>query len=253
MSAPEPARPSRRREWILVAMLGALFALGIAFLLGQQSTPASLEARYAGQADLGPTLAALRQYYPAEHAALLARAAGVADARGEEAADAAILAELRTFLASKAGALANGPPDDLARLSGTIRDLMLALRQVDPERCAQFVMRGVMDRGRLPEQVTARIGAMNALMFRAARRAESGAGVRRGTAPDPADIAAWHARIRAVDPALAAQIEGGPRTPDTPARVCDRGIGLYRAAAELPQAQAANITSLLVRLSFGGA
>jgi hypothetical protein len=80
-------------------------------------------------------------------------------------------------------------------------------------------------------------------MFRAAKAGESTGTARSGlTRPD---VAAWLAAMEQIDPELAS------RPPPTNAvQQCQSGVTAYRAAAALPETQAANVAAHLIRVSF---
>lgn len=240
-----PKRRQPRSAWLVVVALGLGFGLFVAFLLGQGSSPRALEAHFAERPDLAATTAAFRESYPGDYAAFLGRIGAVADAEGQAAADRAAIAEIRAFLAARSERIASAPAPDLHALGRAIAELAQALQRTNADLCAQFVARGVLDPARLPPAATRAIGEMNARMFRAARGGEASNAVQRGGLARP-DVAAWLARMDALDPNLLA----APANPADTKAQCARGVILYRAAADLPEAQAANVTAHLVRLSF---
>lgn len=240
---PEKQRKGPIPGWLVIALFGIPFALFVAFLLGRGSTPQSVEARFAERVDLAETAGAFRETYPDDYAAFLARIAAVTDAEGRAAADRAAIGDIREFLAARSEAISNAPAADLHALGGAIAAVAERLQQAGPEPCAQFVTQGVPDPARLPPAATQAVGRMNALMFRAARAGEGAAAPRGGLARE--DVAAWLAAMERLDPAL----------PDRPppadaAQQCHSGVIAYRAAAGLPEAQAANVAAHLIRLSF---
>lgn len=243
---------SRRNAWLLIALFGGGFALFVWFLLSGRASPQSVETHLRVQPGMEATLDAFQQGYPSHYAAFMGDLATIANAQGEAVAYDEATPSLRRFIAAKSGLIANAPAPELARLAAGTRDLILALQQHDAELCAQFVTRGTMDRARMPEAVTAQVGQVNALLIRAAARAEQGATVTRPPL-GPEDGAAWYQAIRQIDPALADAINAGASDNATPTRLCERGATLYRAAASLPEAQAANVTAHLVRQSFATA
>lgn len=243
-----PDEPEKKRKrpiagWLVIVLFGLPFALFVAFLLSRGSTPQSVEARFAERADLAETAAAFRETYPDEYAAFLTRIAQVTDAEGEAAADRAAIDDIRGFLAGRSQAISNAPTADLHALGGAIAALAETLRQVNPALCAQFVTQGAPDPARLPPAATLAIGRMNALMFRAARAGEDAAEARGGLARE--DVAAWLREMERLDP----ELPNRPPPADA-AQQCQSGVTAYRAAAELPEAQAANVAAHLIRMSF---
>jgi hypothetical protein len=235
---------------VLFALFGLPFALFVAILLLQRSTPATLETRLAERPELDGTLAAFRTAYPDDYRAFLERVSAIADAEGLAAAERAAGEDIRRFVAGKAEAIARSPAAELHALARAIAGLVIELQRVDAELCAQFVTQGAMDPARLPASTSRAIGRMNAQFLTAARSGET----RRPPARDPLsppDTAAWLQRMAAIDPALVRQAQAGGPADASPARLCANGVTLHRAAAELPEAQAANVMAHLVRQSFG--
>ncbi|MDQ8754704.1 hypothetical protein RCO27_00535 [Sphingosinicella sp. LHD-64] len=251
---PEEPQTKRRRSLgsgALIALFGLPFALFVAFLLFQRSTPDALEARLAERPELEDTLAAFRTAYPDDYRAFLARVSAVADAEGQSAAERAAGEDIRRFVAGKADAIVRAPAADLHALARAIAALVAELQRVDAGLCAQFVTQGAMEPARLPAPASRAIGRMNAQFLTAARGGEAG-GSPRGPLSPP-DTAAWLQRMAAIDPALVRQAQTGGAADMRPARLCANGVTVHRAAAELPEAQAANVMAHLVRQSFGGA
>lgn len=242
-----PPRRSAIGPWLLILGFGGGFALLVAFLLGTQASPRSVEARLAEQPALSATIAAFRESYPGDYAAFLDRLVGIENAQGAEAADRAALPALRRFIAGKSEAIASAPAAELAAIADAMANVVTTLRRISIPLCARFVTRGAQGE-RLPEAALAGVGALNALQFRAARHGEGAGRVARGPLGE-ADGAAWFTRIRALDPALAERLNG--RAADQPGEQaqCETGLALYRAAAALPDAQSANVTAHLVRQS----
>lgn len=245
-----PASSQRRglNSWLVIALLAVPFALFVGFLLSQGHSPASIEQRFSTRPDLAATLTAFRNAYPADYAAFLEQAAATADARGTAEAEREAIAGIRAFLAGRAGAIASAPAADLQALGRSLAGLAVQLQRFNPELCAQFVARGAMDPARLPDQIQRQIGEINARMFGAARAGEGQGAIPRG-ALSREEAALWVAQMARIDPTLAGQF-ANPAASETPAQICARGVTLYRAAAELPEAQSANVTAHLVRLSF---
>lgn len=244
MAEPSDMKPKRGlNPWLVIALFGLPFALFVAFLLSRGSTAQSVEAHFAERPDLGETAAAFRETYPRDYAAFLARAAATTDAEGEAAADRAAIGDVREFLAARSESIIRAPAANLHALGGAIAGVAQALQQANPELCAQFVTQGGLDPARLPDRTRRAIGRMNALMFRAAKAGEDDATARGGLAR--ADVAAWLAGMERIDPEL-------PRRPPPSNAVeqCRSGVTAYRAAAELPETQAANVTAHLIRQSF---
>lgn len=244
MTDQSDAKPKRGLNgWLLIALFGLPFALFVAFLLSRGSSPASVEAHFAQRADLGETTAAFRETYPEDYAGFLTRIAAITDAEGEAAADRAAIGDIREFLAARSENIIRAPAANLRALGGAIAGVAQALQQANPDLCAQFVTQGGLDPARLPDGARRAIGRMNGLMFRAAKAGEGAATARSGLAR--ADVAAWLAGMERIDPEL-------PRRPPptNAAEQCRSGVTAYRAAAELPEAQAANVTAHLVRQSF---
>ncbi len=229
--------------WLVIALFGIPFALFVAFLLSRGSTPQSVEARFGERADLADTAAAFRETYPEDYAAFLTRIASVTDNEGQAAADRAAIGDIREFLAARSQAISDAPVADLHALGGAIADLAEELQRVNPQLCAQFVTQGVPDPARMPESATRAVGRMNALMFRAARAGEGAEASRGGLARE--DVAAWLAGMERLDP----ELPNRPPPADA-AQQCRSGVTAYRAAAELPEPQAANVAAHLIRLSF---
>jgi len=238
---------TRASPWLLILCAAGGFALFVAFLLSAQASPSSVEARLEAQPALAATVAAFRESYPAEQAAFLARLAEIENGEGAEAADRAAAPMLRRFLAGKAAAITAAPPAELAAVADAMAALVTTLRRATVPLCARFVTRGAQGE-RLPQAALASAGALNAAQFRAARAGEGPNRVARGRLSE-ADGAAWFIRIRALDPALAARLNGrAPEQPGAEAQ-CSTGHALYRAAAELPDEQSANVTAHLLRQS----
>jgi hypothetical protein len=239
----EKQRKRAMPSWLVIALFGIPFALFVAFLLSRGSTPRSVEARFAERPDLAETAVAFREAYPEEYAAFLARIAAIADSEGQAVADRTAIGDIREFLAARSGAVSNAPVADLHALGGAIADLAEELQRANPQLCAQFVTQGVPDPARMPESATRAVGRMNALMFRAARAGEGVEQSRGGLTRE--DVAAWLAGMERLDPELP------DRPPPTDAaQQCRSGVTAYRAAADLPEAQAANVAAHLIRLSF---
>lgn len=239
-------------SWLLLVLFGLPFLLFVALLLIQRSTPRSLEADLAERPELKATLTAFRTHYPDDYRAFLARISAIADAEGAAAAERAAGGDIRRFVAGKSEAIARAPAADLHRLARAIAVLVVELQRVDADICAQFVTRGTMDPARLPASTSRAIGRTNAQFLGAARAGEGRNGTMRGPLSPP-DTAAWLQRIAAIDPALVRQAQSGGAADTSPARLCANGVTVHRAAADLPEAQAANVMAHLVRQSFGGA
>lgn len=245
MAEQSDAKPKRGLNgWFLIALFGLPFALFVAFLLSRGSSSQSVEAHFAQRADLGETTTAFRETYPQDYATFLARIAAITDAEGEAAADRAAIGDIREFLAARSENIIRAPAANLHALGGAIASVAQTLQQANPELCAQFVTQGGLDPARLPETARRAIGRMNALMFRAAK-AGDGAGTARSGLTRP-DVAAWLAGMERIDPELATR-----PPPANAMQQCASGVVAYRAAAELPEAQAANVTAHLIRVSFG--
>ncbi len=251
MNDMPPSTKARPGPWLLILGFGGAFALLVALLLGAQASPRSIEARLEAQPALSATIAAFRETYPADYAAFLDRLVEIENAQGAEAADRAASPDLRRFIAGKSEAIASAPAPELAAIADAMAAVVTTLRRTSIPLCARFVTRGTQGE-RLPQAALAGIGALNALQFRAARRGESSARVVRDSLSEP-DGAAWFVRIRALDPALAARLNG--RAPEQPGEQaqCETGLTLYRAASELPDAQSANVMTHLLRQSAGRA
>jgi hypothetical protein len=239
-------------SWLLIALFGLPFLLFVALLLVQRSTPRSLEADLAERPELEATLSAFHTHYPEDYRTFLARISAIADAEGVAAAERAAGGDIRRFVAGKSEAIARAPARELHLLARAIAALAADLQRVDTGMCAQFVTRGAMDPARLPAATSRAIGRMNAQFLRAARAGEGGGGTMRGPLSPP-DTAAWLQRMAAIDPALVRQAQTGGAADTRPARLCANGVTVHRAAAELPEAQAANVMAHLVRQSFGNA
>ncbi len=252
-SEPKAATPRKwaTGPWLLILGFGGSFALVVAFLIGAQASPRSIEARLEGQAALAATIAAFRETYPGDYAAFLNRLVEIENAQGAEAADRTALPHLRRFIAGKSEAIASAPAPELAAIADAMAAVVTQLRRTSVPLCARFVTRGAQGE-RLPEAALAGVGALNALQFRAARHGESNMRVARGALSEP-DGAAWFVRIRALDPALAARLNGRAAEQPGEQAQCATGLALYRAASELPDEQSANVTAHLIRQSFRGA
>lgn len=244
-----PPKPRRRSGWLPILIFGVGFALFVTFLLGQQASPLSVATRLEGQPALGATLAAFRDSYPRDYQRFLAGLAEIENRDGAEAADLAALPRLRAFIAGKAEAIASAPVAELDALADANLATLLSLRQAGVPLCAAYVADGAQGQ-RLPAAALSRVSEANALQFRAARAGESRRRVQRGPLNE-ADGAQWFLRIRAIDPTLARAINDGTIDRGTAEQRCAAGIALYRAAADLPPEQAANVTAHLVRESFG--
>lgn len=244
--APPPAPKTRKRNgWLPVLLFGVGFALFVTFLIGQQASPISVATRLEAQPALHATLVAFRDSYPRDYQAFLAALAEIENRDGAEAADLAALMRLRTFIAGKAEAIASAPVAALDALADANLATLLRLRQAGIPLCAAFIANGAQDE-RLPPAALATVGEANALQFRAARAGESRQRVQRGTLSE-GDLAQWLARIRAIEPTLARQIDRDVAGQGTPEQQCQVGILVYRAATELPPETTANVTAFLVR------
>ncbi len=243
--ADEPEKQGKRAipGWLVIALFGIPFALFVAFLLSRGSTPQSVEARFAERADLAETASAFRETYPDDYALFLSRIAGITDSQGQAVADRAAIGDIREFLAARSSAIGNAPAAELHALGGAIADLAEELQRVNPELCAQFVTQGVPDPARMPDSATRAVGRMNALMFRAARAGEGAETPRGGLTREV--VAAWLVGMERLDP----ELPNRPPPADA-AQQCRSGVTAYRAAAELPEAQAADVAAHLIRLSF---
>lgn len=252
---PESPAVARRRSlnsWMLIALFGLPFAAFVAFLLFQRSTPETLETRLAQRPELEATLAAFRTAYPDDYRAFLGRVSAIADAEGLAAAERAAGEDIRRFVAGKAEAMVRAPAAELHALARAIAGLVIELQRIDADLCAQFVTQGAMEPARLPASASRAIGRMNVRFLTAARSGETGRAPARGPLSPP-DTAAWLQRMAAIDPALVRQAQTGGEVDASPARLCANGVTLHRAAAELPEEQAANVMAHLVRQSFGRA
>ena len=249
--AAPPRKTRRRNGWLPILIFGIGFALFVTFLIGQQASPLSVATRLEQRPELTATIRAFRQYYPRDYQAFLTTLTEIENREGGEAADRAALARLRDFIAGKAEAIASAPAAELDALADANLATLLRLRQAGAPLCAAYLRDGAQGE-RLPPAALATVGEANALQFRAARRGESRQRVQRGRL-SVADGASWFLRIRAIDPTLARAINDGSIEHGTPEQRCAAGIALYRAAAELPPEQAANVTAHLVRESFGRA
>lgn len=232
--------------WLVIILFGLPFALFVAFLLTRGTTPQSVEARFGARPDLAETTAAFRETYPDDYAAFVGRIAAMTDSEGAAAADRVAIGDIREFLAARGEAISNAPAAELHALGGAIASLAEMLQRTNPELCAQFVTRGVPDPARLPPAATRAIGRMNALMFRAARAGEGAEAPRDGLRRE--DVSAWLAAMERLDPELP---DRAP--PADAAQQCHSGVIAYRAAAELPETQAANVAAHLIRQSFAPA
>jgi len=247
----DPETPAPRKSaigpWLLILGFGGGFALLVALLLGAQASPRSIEARLEAQPALGATIGAFRESYPDHYAAFLNRLVEIENSEGAEAADRAALPDLRRFIAAKSEAIASAPAAELAAVADAMAAVVTTLQRISIPLCARFVTRGAQGE-RLPEAALASVGALNALQFRAARHGEGAGRVARGPLGE-ADGAAWFTRIRALDPALAERLNGRAVEQPGEQAQCETGMALYRAAAELPDEQSANVTAHLVRQS----
>lgn len=245
---PAPARPRKRNGWLPILIFGVGFALFVTFLIGQQASPLSVATRLEAEPALGATVTAFRDAYPGDYQRFVAALAAIENRDGQEAADREALPRLRTFIAGKAEAIASAPVAELDALADANLATLLRLRQAGVPLCAAFMANGAQGE-RLPAAALATVSQANALQFRAARAGESRRRVQRGALSE-ADGAQWFLRIRAISPPLARAINDGSIDRGTPEQRCAAGIALYRAAAELPPEQAANVTAHLVRESF---
>lgn len=246
----EPSHAPRRRAagWLPILLLGGGFLLFVGFLLTQRASTESVEARLTTRPELAATLAAFRETYPEEYGRYLAALSDITDRQGAETADRAATERLRAFIASKVESIANAPVADLDALADANLASLQRLREAGVMLCAAFVRDGAQGQ-RLPPAALATIGQANALQFRAARNGEGPQRVARGPLSE-ADGAQWYLAIRQLDPALADRINAGTAGQGSAEERCATGVTLYRAAAALPPAQAANVTAHLVRQSF---
>jgi len=246
--AEAPVMEQRKRGWLPFVLLAAGFALFVAFLVLQRSSPGSVEARLTARPELATTLAAFRETYPNDYRAWLAALSEITDRQGAEAADLAATERLRAFIASKVEAIASAPVADLDALADANLASLLRLREAGAALCAAFVRNGAQGE-RLPPAALATIGQANALQFRAARHGEGPQRIARAQLSE-ADGGLWYLAIRQLDPALAGRINSGSAGQGSAEERCATGITLYRAAAALPAERAANVTAHLVRQSF---
>lgn len=247
MTEPAPA-PRRSAGWLPILLLGGGFLLFVGFLLSQRASTESVETRLNARPELTATLTAFRETYPDDYQAYLASLSDITDRQGAEAADLAATEQLRAFIANKVESIASAPVADLDALADANLASLQRLREAGAALCAAYVRNGAQGE-RLPPAALATIGQANALQFRAALHGEGPRRVTRGQLSE-ADGAQWYLAIRQLDPPLADRINANTAGQGSAEERCATGITLYRAAAALPPAQAANITAHLVRQSF---
>jgi hypothetical protein len=243
--------PHRRRTsiFIIFGIIGGALLIGAAIFLWPQrsvATAEGVEAELQRNPALRDTTQALKANYPAEYQALLQRIAAAGRDRGRRAAGDEVGRAMRAFLATKGNALASAPARELQRLAGAQLSLVRALRQENVVACTQFVMNGLRDANRLSQGTVALISRVSVLQVEAARAGER-SGLRPRARPSEADVRLWLARIRAIDPVAATDIESESFERASADRQCRGGVALHQALTELPAETAATIMSLLLR------
>ncbi len=228
--APAPTR--RSIGWLPILLIGGAFVLFVAFLLGQRSSPESVEADLMARPELAATLTAFRETYPGDYAAYLASLSEITDRHGADEAGRAATTRLRSFIAGKVEAIASAPVADLDALADANLATLMSLRAAGAPLCAAFVRDGAQGE-RVPPAALQAIGQANALQFRAARHGEGPQRLARGQLSE-ADGAQWFLAIRQLDPAVSARINSDQAGRGTAEERCATGIALYRAASALP-------------------
>ena len=184
---------------------------------------------------------AFRTHYPNDYWALLERTARA----GPSVPPDALFEGFRSFIDSKAEAVASAPEADLLALAAANLSTFETMQRDDVALCGQVFVSGLRPGQIPPAAIAHEIDRAAALQFQAARRGEDG-----GAAPRPpiseAERAIWIERMRLIDADAAALVLSGVETAPAEAQ-CRAAITLYRAAAELPPELAARVTADLVR------
>lgn len=246
---------SNRAALALVLIFAAALALFLLAppLLDRSRTPDGIAAALDGNPDIRQTIAALRTHYPNEHQALIERLAARAQGgAGQPALDREAALFMQAFMAGKAGAIAAAPDGTMRDIGAAYVGLIRALAARNPETCARFVTGRMAQDDYPPRALTVRLDRISALRIRAARAGEAG-GRRPRAGLSAEDRRAWFERMESIDPASAGLLAGGALEGAPPPAQCRAGLLLYRAAAELPPAQGANVIASLAADAFPAA
>ena len=246
---------SNRTALVLVLVFAAALALFLLVppLLDRSRTPDGIAAALDGNPDIRQTIAALRTHYPGEYRGLIGRLASRAQGgAGQPALDREAALFMQAFMAGKAGAIAAAPDGMMRDIAAAYVALISALAERDPETCARFVTGRMAQDDYPPRALTVRLDRISALRIRAARAGEAGGRPPRA-ALSAEDRRAWFERMESVDPDSVGLLAGTAFDRAPAAAQCRAGLLLYRAAAELPPAQGANVIASLAAGAFPGA
>lgn len=208
--------------------------------------PRDVVARVESMPETAELVTAFRTEYPVDYRQFSVVLAVASRRGGDEAAAHDGFLFLRRFMAAKEDAVANAPEAQLVSLAEAYLALARLLRAEDVGACAQLAATGFRPGQRVSPAVVAVLSRLGALQIRAARAGENGLGEARGPLSG-ADTGAWVRRMWAIDPAAAALVRSASLATASPARQCDAGVVAYQAAAELPDAVAANVMAELIR------
>ncbi len=243
---------NRRTPLIVAIALGVFLIAGAAvFFLtrnGPQS-PADVEALLERSPSDREAARALKANFPADYQRLLTQVAEANRTRGRAAASREMAEFMARFIRSKVNALLAAPDRELQRIGGAQVALVHALRDENVNLCADYSVRGLNPGARISAGTIALLSRLAVFIIEAAR-----AGEQPGRTPRPtlseADGQAWIAEMRAIDPAVARQIEGSGVGTEPPNVQCRAGVVLYEAVTRLPAARAGNVTAFLIRESL---
>lgn len=187
----------------------------------------SLAAPAAAQS--GP-VEALREAFPAEHAALSAKFAGKAP---EEARKIAY-ADFSAFLASRRAQILGAPAAVLVDLELRTAALLRSLWREDAARCALIAEFGPFSQEAAAAPPPPGLDEYAAALVRAAK---AGADPRLAPPAGREDFDAWIAAAEKIEPGVPVRrflTEKGTRAASPPASQCRAAAALHEAAARLP-------------------
>jgi len=247
----DEADPRRRRLLFIILLAAAAIVALIAglFLLSPRSsmdTPEGVEAIFERNPSERLAMRALKANFPEDYRQLLGRIADAHRARGREAALQEGSAFMTRFMTAKVAAVAAAPDRNLQRIAGATLALIQVLRDENVALCAQFTMDGLGPGARLSANAMEHLARLSVYIIEAARAGEAPGRTPRPR-PGQADIDAWFAAMRAIDPVAARRLENDDGAGQPPASQCRDGVVLYEAVTRLPGPTAANVTAHLVR------
>jgi hypothetical protein len=248
------ADPGRRRLLLVVIFAVAILAALVAGLFlvtsgRSMSTPEGVEAMFERSPSEREATRALKANFPDDYRQLLGRMARVHRERGREAAMAEGDAFMTRFMSAKVNAIAAAPDRSLQRIAGATLAMIKVLRDENVAQCAQFTTEGLAAEARLSANATEHLTRLSIYLIEAARAGEAPGRTPRPQ-PSQADIDAWWAAMRAIDPVATRRLEDEDGTGHPPESQCRDGLVAYEAVTRLPGPAAASVTALLLRESF---